>query len=150
MIERLNKLEKLVRYLLKMLNGGGDSGGGGTTGDYIPLPGTEVGKPVTGIIETESITGLSSTQSDLIIGINDIGTDLGDIGKSSQIYFGSSNNSRTTYINSIFNELNLSIGTTVNEDGLGEIFIQGNISPLSRGITSLIDFTQNITSLDYT
>lgn len=32
----------------------GGEGGGGTTGDYIPLSGTEVGKPVTGDIELDA------------------------------------------------------------------------------------------------
>jgi len=44
-------LEAISRLNQIVFSKGGGSGGGGTTGDYIPLTGTEEGKPVTGPIE---------------------------------------------------------------------------------------------------
>jgi hypothetical protein len=52
------------------------SGSGG--GAYIPLTGTEVGSPVTGMIETSSYNGLTSTQGAMNIGVgND--RDIADV-----------------------------------------------------------------------
>ena len=139
-ITRINKAEKRIVDLYNKLKN--LPSGGGASGDFVPLTGTTEGNPVTGIIETESITGLSSTQSDLIIGINDIGTDLENLGKSSIISFGSNSTSRTTTISNIFNEHSIGLSTTIDEDGVANVMISAGSNPLAKGFTSDTDHSE--------
>jgi len=121
-------------------------------GNYIPLPGTEVGSPIAGILETESITGFSSTQSDLIIGINDISKDLEDLGNSATLSFGSNTTGRSVVSSATFEEFSVSLSTfidTLNNDG-GLVLSGSQLPSGARGISSNRDFTPNITDLDYT
>lgn len=86
------------KYVLKVNNtepdefGNVSVGGGGTTGDYIPLSGTEVGKPVTGplkfigsigtlICETDSLSSLDLSEGYSIL-------------NGKQVYIGNVNDSK--------------------------------------------------------
>ncbi len=95
----------------------------------VPLSGTGAGNPVTGDIEIEgSYTEIHSPNYYLGIGFNP----SGDSGNG-QLYF-YNNNGKNTF--SIFKDrvdLNMS----------------PIISPLARGITATMDFSANLTNLDY-
>lgn len=97
----------------------------GVAGDFIPLSGTEVDKPISGDLELFT---------NVIIKSYDLGEDT-----LKQINFGD-------------NFLELSVTDTTYSASIG-LYIDGiqftNSSPGSRGLISYIDFSANITDLDY-
>ena len=116
-----NDLSELIKEIAVIA----EAGGGGLV---IPLSGTTVGNPVTGNIELNEVT---------------------------KIYFNNTDYYRA--INFSFKDEGINISSTNNISGYTS-FIQ--ISPehiliysnneTSKGLSSNVDFTQNITDLDYT
>ena len=103
------------------------SGGNTIELPYIPLSGTEVGKPVTGDIVTANEVNLKVANAD---------------------------NTDFNYL--LFGENNISITNTNNGDGyISEFRFTNNgievvsNNPIATGITGLQDYTPNITDLDY-
>lgn len=94
----------------------------------IPLSGTEIGKPVTGIIEIEGDNG------------NQIKSNFDD--KSSGVSF---NGYNSTFF-ATDNITGLGTGININVDNI-DISCS---NPTSRGLISVVDYTANITDLDYT
>lgn len=117
--------------------------GGGTTGNYIPLTGTEVGKPVTGLIELIGGGITLGNSSYIVVGNAWRVTNSGDIGVSNdrfvitgenvQISVIAVNNSftirsGTSYIRTTYNGSynTILLGTDPNSSGLEGIYYWGD------------------------
>ena len=130
---------------------------GGETGNvFIPLTGTEVGKPVTGDIEIDGTT-VSNNGFKIYTG------DIDDIGRSFRFtddgYCEILNNNISNGYNSSFSSTPNAIVLAANDS----IYIQAlelnmnnsdgitvKDTKNNRGLTGIYDYTSNITDLDYT
>lgn len=118
----------------------------------IALSGTTVGNPITGKLQTDSITALSSTQSDMYIGIAN-NSDLEDTSTHAQIQFSSNEHSKTTNLTNTSPtgvNVTLSIQSSDPVEGFESVVKVFSNDPLFRGFSGDVDFTPNITDLDYT
>ena len=118
----------------------------------IPIIGTTAGNPITGKLQTDSVTALSSTQSDMYIGIAN-NSDLEDTSTHAQIQFSSSEHSKTTNLtNTSPTGVNVTLTIQASDpvEGFESIIKVFSNDPLFRGLSGNQDFTPNITDLDYT
>ena len=121
-------------------------GGSGLDTTKIPLSGTVAGKPVTGNIRTTAITAIVSNGADMAIGIDE-SLNLEDIQNGAMVYF----EKKLNNIASLWARKNDTIvKVSAISDGHNSRLIVDANNSTSRGISGALDYTPNITNVDYT